>query len=261
MNYPQLHKKSSIYEKCQVSPFAVLCGPLSSPTLLSHISYLSCSQYPFLHPENNAFVLLHLLPIPPSPSIPPSICLVLSVTSLPCQAMRERGRDRPCYCPRTNPRNINSVFLEQERQALASNLSDLMMSGPLIFGPFIWFPSSSSLLSNRVLAPRHKRQCRIVCAVWLIRALHQLSLTHAKLSATVPTSPPSLMRKLSVYECPSERPSTRGTSLLSALKIIFAHQWNCFVWLVHLWLGAKKWDLEFCVTDISIESYLLQTYT
>lgn len=112
------------------------CVPLSPPTPFSHISYLSCSQYPFLHPENNAFVLL-LLTIPPSLSIPPSICLVLSVTSLPCQAMRERGRDRPRHCPWPNPQNINSVFLEQEGRALASNLSDLMMSGPLFFGPFI----------------------------------------------------------------------------------------------------------------------------
>lgn len=122
-------------KKCQVSPFFVLSCPSLPPTPFSHISYLSCSQYPFLHPENNAFVLLLnlLLPIPSSLSIPPSICLVLSVTSLPCQAMRERGRDRPCHCLLRSPRNINSVFLEQERRALASNLSDLMMSGPLFF--------------------------------------------------------------------------------------------------------------------------------
>lgn len=131
-------KKGASIKK--VPGFTFLCPfvPLSlPPSPFSHISYLSCSQYPFLHPENNAFVLLHLLPIPPSLSTPPSICLVLSVTSLPCQAMRERGRDRPCHCPWPNPRNINSVFLEQERRALASNLSDLMMSGPLFFGPFI----------------------------------------------------------------------------------------------------------------------------
>lgn len=135
---PTVRKKGGIYDKCQVSPFSVLlCPSLSLPTPFSHISYLSCSQYPFLHPENNVLVLLCLLlPIPPSLSIPPSICLVLSVTSLPCKATRERGRDRPRYCPWPNPRNINSVFLEQERRALASNLLDLMMSGPL-FGPFI----------------------------------------------------------------------------------------------------------------------------
>lgn len=139
------------------------------PTPFSHISYLSCSQYPFLHPENNAFVLLLnlLLPIPSSLSIPPSICLVLSVTSLPCQAMRERGRDRPRHCLLRSPRNINSVFLEQERRALASNLSDLMMSGPLFFWALYmsFFRPCSGLRSNKVLGPRHKRQYRIVCAV------------------------------------------------------------------------------------------------
>lgn len=166
-------------KKCQVSPFSVLlCPSLPLPTPFSHISYLSCSQYPFLHPRNNAFVLLHLLlSIPPSLYILPSVCLVLSVTSLPCQAMRERGRDRPCHCPRINPRNISSVFLEQERRALASNLSDLMMSGNLFSGPFICFPSSFTHYLNRLLGPQHERQCRIVCAAWLTGVLHQISST------------------------------------------------------------------------------------
>lgn len=111
------------------------CAPCSlSSTPFPNISYLSSSQYPILRPENNAFVLLP----PPHPSIPPSICVARSVTSRPCQATRERGRDRPRHCPPgQNPRNINSVSLEQQRRALASNLSDLMMSGPLFFGPFI----------------------------------------------------------------------------------------------------------------------------
>lgn len=108
-------------------------------------------------------------------SIPPSICLVLSVTSLPCQAMREKGRHRPCHCPRPNPRNINSVFLEQQRRALASNLSDLIMSGPLFLGPFIWFPLSSRLHSNMVLGPQHKRVRNCMRCV-THQALHQFSL-------------------------------------------------------------------------------------
>lgn len=155
MDYLQLQrKKGASIKNARFHLSLSFCVPLSPPTPFSHISYLSCSQYPFLHPRNNAFVLLHLLlSIPPSLYILPSVCLVLSVTSLPCQAMRERGRDRPCHCPRLNPRNINTVFLEQERRALASNLSDLMMSGNLFFGPFIWFSSSSSHHSNRVLAP------------------------------------------------------------------------------------------------------------
>lgn len=108
-------------------------------------------------------------------SIPLSICLVLSVTSLPCQAMREKGRHRPCHCPRPNPRNINSVFLEQQRRALASNLSDLIMSGPLFLGPFIWFPLSSRLHSNKVLGPQHKRVRNCMRCV-THQALHQFSL-------------------------------------------------------------------------------------
>lgn len=167
---PTAEKKGGIYKKMPGFTFRCPFVSFSHPlTPFSHISYLSCSQYPFLHPENNAFVLLHLLlSIPPSLYILPSVCLVLSVTSLPCQAMRERGRDRPALCPPLNPRNINSVFLEQERRALASNLSDLMMSGSLCF----WFPSSCSQPSNRVIRPRHKRQSKIGCTVWLIRALH-----------------------------------------------------------------------------------------
>lgn len=143
MDYLQLQrKKGASIKNARFHLSLSFCVPLSKPppprTPFSHISYLSCSQYPFLQPGNNAFVLLHLLLyIPPSLYILPSVCLVLSVTSLPCQAMRERGRDRLCHCPRLNPRNINSVFLEQERRALASNLSDLMMSGNLFFGPYI----------------------------------------------------------------------------------------------------------------------------
>lgn len=142
MDYLQLQrkkKKGGIYKKCQVSPFSVLlCPSLPPPTPFSHISYLSLT-IPLSPPREQCVCSPPPPPpsIPPSLSIPPSICLVLSVTSRPCQAMRERGRDRPCHCPRLNPRNINSVFLEQERRALASNLSDLMMSGPLFFGPFI----------------------------------------------------------------------------------------------------------------------------
>ena len=50
---------------------------------------------------------------------------------------------------------------------------------PSFFGPFIWvfFRPCSARRSNKVLGPRHKRQYRIVCAVWVIGALHQLSWT------------------------------------------------------------------------------------
>lgn len=142
MDYLQLQiKKGASIKNKKTARFHLSLSfgaPLSLPLhpILPHkLSVLF--TIPLSPPREQSFVLLHLLPIPPSLSIPPSICLVLSVTSLPCQAMRERGRDRPCHCPQPNPQNINSVFLEQECQALASNLSDLMMSGPHFFGPFI----------------------------------------------------------------------------------------------------------------------------
>lgn len=140
MDYLQLQRKrGGIHKKkWQVSPFSVLlCPSLFPQPILPHkLSVLF--TIPLSPPREQC--VCSPPPPPPHlsiPSIPPSICLVLSVTSLPCQAMRERGRDKPCHCPRPNPQNINSVFLEQQRRALASNLSDLMMSGPLFFGPFI----------------------------------------------------------------------------------------------------------------------------
>lgn len=46
--------------------------------------------------------------------------------------------------------------------------------GSSFFGPFIWV---SLILQCALHQQGSGRQCRIVCAVWLITALHQLSLT------------------------------------------------------------------------------------
>lgn len=72
-------------------------------------------------------------------SLHPSIHLcgaLCDISAMPGYEGEKEGQ-APLLSPRPNPRNINSVSLEQQRRALASNLSDLMMSGPLFFGPFI----------------------------------------------------------------------------------------------------------------------------
>lgn len=74
-------------------------------------------------------------PPPHHPSIPfsPSIHLFGALCDISAMPGREGEREGQAgHCLPPNPRNINSVFLEQERRALASNLSDLMMSDPLI---------------------------------------------------------------------------------------------------------------------------------
>lgn len=142
----------SIYLRCQVFPFSVLLCP-PAPISFANISYLSCSQSSLSPPQDNAFVvLLH---------IPPSICVALSVTSLPCQALREGGgRHKSGHCPRLNLQNINSVVVEQQHRALASNLSDLMMSGPPFLGPLY---NLRSLARTLFLLSKHSTSVCELC--------------------------------------------------------------------------------------------------
>ncbi|CAB1429379.1 unnamed protein product [Pleuronectes platessa] len=130
-----VHIKSPVQTRSRREEAAATCskpplhqGKSPHPT---HMSYLSWSQYPFLHPENNAFVLLRLLPVPPSFSIPPSICLVLSVTSRPCQAMRERGRDRPGhFSTQVLNTRVRAGFAGDSSQNLISSVKPVYVPVP-----------------------------------------------------------------------------------------------------------------------------------
>lgn len=95
-------------KKCQFLPSTVLLCPLLSvlhPVLQHKLSVF------FTIPHSPPREQCVCSPPPPHPSIPPSICVVLSVTSRPCHATRERGRDRPRYCPPGQTHGISIVFL------------------------------------------------------------------------------------------------------------------------------------------------------
>lgn len=143
MDYLQLQKQEGgIYTKNARFHLSLSFCPPPHPTPFSHISYLSCSQYPFLLPENNVFVLLRPC-IPPSLSIPPSICLVLSVTSLPCQATRERGREGgtgPAIVPGQTHRISIVFFLSGRAERWPVTFWISLCQAPSFWGPLYDFP-------------------------------------------------------------------------------------------------------------------------
>lgn len=148
---------------------------------------------------------------------------------------REGGTGHAIVPGRTHGISI-VFFLSRSAERWPVTFRIWWCQAPSFFGPFIWFfffsPPSSSLHSNAVLGPQHKRQYRIVCAAWLIRALHQLGLTS---TSCAPTSPQSLMRKYSIYKCPPWASVWEGITcqcLQKLFPLAIAKKKNgSFVWL------------------------------